>query len=104
MSKESVKGYLLVIPSGLVLLAAVVLVILQWGNHGAFSAYGRNMTVNVAVLMLLSALGGIVVVALGKVFWVGAMALRRSRKIEAAKAEQAEHVGEADESAEDRPQ
>ena len=88
-----IKGYVLVVPIGIVLLATVVLVVLQWGNAASFSLYGRNLTphteggktvggVNTALLMVLSAVGGLVVVWLCKVFVYGLRAVWTSGPVQ----------------------
>ena len=60
MSYRIVQGYILVVVTGVVLLAAAVLIVLQWGNAASFSLYGKNLSgVNTALLMLCSAAGGI---------------------------------------------
>lgn len=92
MNVQSVKGYVLVILSGLVILAAALLVILQWGNPAEFSLYGKNYSiskqedggatggVNTALLMLCSAAGGLLLFWTAKVMIRGIGALRRGRK------------------------
>jgi type VI protein secretion system component VasK len=53
------KNYVKVVVGGLVSLAAIILIALQWGNEtGNFSLYGKVMVVNLALLMLLTAVGG----------------------------------------------
>ena len=90
MQFNSLKGYFLAIPSGLVLLAAALLVVLQWGNAAEFSLYGKNFSVhltdggkviggvNTTLLMIFSAAGGVVMVLVGKMMVRGLMALRRA--------------------------
>ena len=73
----ALKFYVRVIFSGLVLLAGVVLLVLQWGNHAAFSFYGTNKQVNTLLLILCSAVGGLVAWWLIKMLWRGAVGLHR---------------------------
>jgi hypothetical protein len=80
MSVERIKGYLLTVVGGLPVLAAVVLVTLQWGNSAEISFFGKIVPVNIALLMALSALCGVVFVWLVKIFYSGMSALHRTRK------------------------
>lgn len=91
MRFETVKGYLMVLFSGAIILAASLLVILQWGNASEFSLYGKNYSiqlangagqggVNTAVLMILSAVGGVVALVLARTFIRGAAVLHKVRK------------------------
>jgi len=91
MIMQSIKGYVLVVLSGLVILAAALLIILQWGNPAEFSLYGRNYSihlqdakatggVNTGLLMLCSAAGGVLLVRMGKMMVHGVIALRRARR------------------------
>ena len=79
MKLAAVKFYLMIVVSGLVLLAGVVLVVLQWGNQADFSLYGKNMKSLTWALILASAVGGLVVWAMVKVLWRGIMGLHRLR-------------------------
>ncbi|MGA2265841.1 MAG: hypothetical protein ABSH10_05360 [Phycisphaerae bacterium] len=73
----ALKFYVRVIFSGLVLLAGVVLLILQWGNKAKFSLYGSNKEPNTLMLMLCSAVGGVVAWWLIKMLWRGIVGLHR---------------------------
>ena len=76
-----VKAYLQAILGGLVILAVVVLVLLQWGNTGAFSFYGKNIEdANTALLVLASAAGGLAMWWIVKWFAGGVRVLVRSRR------------------------
>lgn len=80
MNTTLVKGYVLTIVSGLLIAAAAVLVVLQWGNAANFSLYGKNIAnANTALLMLASAAGGITMVWLAKMLLAGIRALRKGR-------------------------
>ena len=79
MKLAAVRFYLMIVVSGLVLLAGAVLVVLQWGNKAVFSLYGKNMTSPTWVLTLASAAGGLVVWAMVKVLWRGIIGLDRLR-------------------------
>lgn len=75
------KNYLKVIVGGLISLAAIILIALQWGNEtGNFSLYGKVMTVNLAVLMLLTAIGGAVVWVTLRWLATGTMGIWRYRR------------------------
>ncbi len=84
MSAKNISSYLQVILTGAVLLAAAMLVILQWGNTTGVTMYGPLVTVNTAILMLCSAAAGVVLLWLAKIFFRGAGAVRRARKAAAA--------------------
>jgi hypothetical protein len=80
MKLAAVKLYVVVVLSGLILLAGLVLLILQWGNRAAFSLYGRNTQPRTWLLVLASAVAGAVAWWLIKVLWRGAAGLRRLRR------------------------
>ena len=81
MNLNLFKGYVLVVLSGLVILAAAILVALQWGNRGDFSLYGKNIPdASTAVVVLTSAAGGVVLLYLAKVMARGISALRKGRR------------------------
>lgn len=93
MSVKRVKGTVLVVVSGAVILAAGVLIVLQWGNPAEFSLYGKNYSirfqedgktategVNTGLLMLCSAAGGVLVFWMTKVLLGGIGALRKASK------------------------
>ncbi len=90
MNIRMIKGYVLVVFSGLALLAVALLVILQWGQSAGFSLFGRPYEiivinskvqggVNTALLMIGSGIGGVLTILLCKVFFSGAMTLRKGR-------------------------
>lgn len=79
MKLAAVKLYVAVVLSGLILLAALVLLVLQWGNRAAFSLYGTNTNPPTWLLVLASAVGGVVAWALIKVLWRGIVGLHRLR-------------------------
>ena len=98
MRFRTFSGYVHVIVSGLVLLAAVLLVVLQWRLRAEFSLYGEPYSisvlatgkkiggVNTAALMVLSAIGGIVVAAMAWLFVRGARSIRAGRRKRPAQA------------------
>jgi len=77
MNLDLIKGYVLVIFSGLALLAAGLLIILQWGNHTALTMYGPVVKTNTAVLMIASALGGVAIIYLAKTMIRGLHDMRK---------------------------
>ena len=81
MNASIFKGYVLIIFSGLVLLAAAILAVLQWGNYGQFSLYGKNLNrASTLAVMLASAAGGVVVLYLSKVMYHGIRSLLKGRR------------------------
>jgi len=84
MGLRNAGNYIYVVVSGLVILACVLLVALNWANSTAdFSLYGKTFTdnpVNLSLLMLFSAIGGIVLYFLGKLFLKGSFGIMRVRR------------------------
>ena len=84
------KAYIAIVISGLVLLAATILVILQWGNRTVFSLFGKNYGananaeggLNTALVILGSAVGGVVAWYLLRALFWGVRALHRVRRDE----------------------
>jgi len=100
MNVRILKGYVMTIVSGFFLLAGILLTILQFRNYAEFSLYGKNISirlkqdgsitggVNTALLMILSAVGGLVGLILTRVMISGLRSLRKGRteeQIEAVK-------------------
>jgi len=94
MKLSTLKGYVFVVVAGLVALAAAVLVVLQWGRISELSLYGYEYRilviddklkggVNTALLMLLSAVGGVLVLLVARVLISGVRAIRRGRRQQA---------------------
>ena len=77
---QIMKAYLKVSLGALVVLAALVLVLMQWGNWAHFSAYGKNTSVNTAWLMFCSAVGGVVVGYAGCMLFSGTKLLLSRRR------------------------
>jgi len=77
---ENFKGYVYTIFSGLLLLAAVILAALQWGNVSEFSLYGKNIERAPTIWLVLgSAAGGILAFYLARLFVRGVWILHRVR-------------------------
>jgi hypothetical protein len=85
MNLRIVKGYLVAVSSGIVLLAALVLLLIQWGNAADFSLYGMNAKPNTGLLMLLSGIGGVMVYLLGRLTVLGIRWILKGRRELAAK-------------------
>ncbi len=86
MNTKIFKGYFFIILSGIVLLAAAILIILQWDRVAMFSIYGsQEMPVNTALLILASAACGVVGVFLIKMLFHGIGSLRRGLREKARK-------------------
>ncbi len=61
MNWRITKGYLLTVPCGLVIIAGVVLLALQWDMKSSFLLYGKNLDqTNTAALIVASMLVGFV--------------------------------------------
>jgi len=80
---ENFKGYVYTIFSGLLLAAALVFTLLQWGSKSTFSLFGKPVE-NVVTfwIVLFSAVGGIVVLYLVRLFVRGVRLLHKVRSAE----------------------
>ncbi len=90
MKSNRIAAYIVITICGLILLAGVVLVTLQWAQRASLSLYGYPYTVrvqpdgktvggiNTSLLMVLSAAGGIVAVFLIKSVSWGFGAIKKS--------------------------
>ena len=93
MGLRSLKAHFQVILGGFVLLAAALLIILNLANGALFSLYGKNIGavsggeiaggVSTGVLMLFSAIGGVLLWYVGRLFVHGAMQIWRQRRQQA---------------------
>ena len=79
---ENIKAYVQATVGGIGTLATVLLVVLQWGNASQFSLYGKNLeNVNTAVLIILSAAGGFVLLYMVRITVHGSLAIFRKRRL-----------------------
>ena len=103
-----VKAILSVIVGGLITAAVVTLVLFQWASVASFSLYGYGFTpyyrgeggrliggVNTALLMLCSAVGGLITWHAVKMLFKGIWALRRLRRDAAKRAAEVQHAVQA---------
>ena len=77
---DSFKGYVYVVFSSAVMLAATVFTALQWGGQSTFSAYGPDVTTRTIWLVLGSAGGGVVVYGMGRIMIRGVRILWKLRR------------------------
>jgi len=80
MSVKTINGYVLTIASGLLLLAAGVLLALQWGNSCTFSFYGKSLSLNTGAVVICSAVAGWLVPKVFRVLFKGSAKIRKARK------------------------
>lgn len=80
MILKKINGYILTIVSGLVLLAGVLLLALQWGNGCDFSLYGKNINVNTGLIILCSTIAGWLSPKIFRVMLRGIAKIRKVRK------------------------
>ena len=81
MNFNTIKGYVFIIFSSLVLVTAIFLTILQGGLTSKFSVFGKpSEDVNTGLLMLFSAVGGIIVYLCLHLLFSGIGAARRGRE------------------------
>ncbi|HAU38006.1 MAG TPA: hypothetical protein DCX07_09865 [Phycisphaerales bacterium] len=94
MSFKTLFGYVLVVVCGLLILAAALLVVLQWQLRADFNLFGKPLSirvvqesgklvggVNTGLLMLLSAAGGIVMVWVVKLLVRGLKDIRKGGQL-----------------------
>ena len=95
MKPNKILAYLVLVACGLILVAGVVLVALQWAQRASFSLYGYPYNievisgkavggVNTAMLMLLSAVGGILAAVFVRLICWALGALRKACRAAAA--------------------
>jgi len=77
---HTLKGYVLVILSGLALLAAVVFLIVQWGAWSTLPAFGPDTRVRTVYVMLASAAGGVVLWWVCRLMVRGLIIVRHARR------------------------
>ena len=93
MKPGIVKSYILVVLTGLIMLAAALLVILQWGNSSSFSVYGKNFGentpggLNTGLIMVCCLVAGPAVLGLCKIMIRSGLEIRRHRKAHEGKTE-----------------
>jgi uncharacterized integral membrane protein len=80
MMLKKLNGYILTIVSGLLLLAGVLIVALQWGNSCSFSLYGQPNSFNTALVVICSAVAGWLVPKVFRVMLKGIAKIRKVRK------------------------
>ncbi len=80
MILKKINGYILAVVSGLVLLAGVLLLALQWGNYCDFSFYGKNTRVNTGLILLCAAIAGWLAPKVFRVMLRGIAKVRKVRK------------------------
>jgi len=75
MGLRTIRSYLGLAVGGLIVVAAIVFVSLQWAGTTEISAFGPAVPINTLVLVLLCAAGGVVVL------WAGRLAVRSLREL-----------------------
>jgi len=79
--KMKLKAYFFTIVGGLVVLASVVFVVLQWGVPSTYSLYGKPIeNVPTIWLILCAAVGGQVFIWAFKMLTIGVKAIRAIRR------------------------
>jgi len=80
MFLKKLNGYLLAISGGLVLLAGALLLALQWDNNGAFSLFGKSMSVNMSLALGCAAIAGWLTPKIFRIMLRGVRKIRKVRK------------------------
>jgi hypothetical protein len=84
MNSSELKGRLLTLSAGFVVLAGLLFVILQWGVDSTYSLYGKPMEgVNTLYLVVGAAVGGQIFLLACRLLLKGMLILRRNRREEA---------------------
>ncbi len=89
MKFRMVANYVVITICCLLLIVTTLFLVLQWGNKAAVSAFGPEVQVNTALLIIFSGLGGCVLA--GIVCWLvrNLLALRgRKRSLQAKESQQ----------------
>ena len=81
MNWRIAKGYLLTVPCGLVVIAGIILLVLQWDMKSSFLLYGKHFdqTVNTAALIIVSMLTGVLLPYLLKGLLRGVLLINAER-------------------------
>ena len=80
MNFASMKGYMLTLASALVILASIILIVMNWGNPFELSLYWKIFKGNsLGLLMLLSAVSGIIIWWSFRLLIAGVRSLRKGR-------------------------
>ncbi|MCP4379106.1 MAG: hypothetical protein GY794_23405 [bacterium] len=78
---KKISGYILTIVSGLILLAGVVFLALQWDNKTEYSLYGKNINDAITgVVIVCSMLAGWLTPKVFRVMLIGIAKIRTVRK------------------------
>ena len=80
MSMKLIGAHVAAALSGLVALAAALLIVLQWGNTGDFSLFGKNVKASTVVIMLGSIAFGAALPYLIRLLWRSSQTIRRHRQ------------------------
>ena len=82
MNFNTIKGYIFVVFSSALMLVGAFITILQGGLHSEFTVFGKlpPERVNTGVLMLFSAVGGIVIYLCMNLLFAGIAAVRKGRE------------------------
>jgi uncharacterized integral membrane protein len=82
MNFNTVKGYILIVLSSLVMVLAVLITILQGGLRAEFSVFGwpEDRSINTGLLMLFSAVGGIIVYLCMNLLFSGIGSVRKGKE------------------------
>ncbi|HDZ22771.1 hypothetical protein LCGC14_0452630 [marine sediment metagenome] len=80
MNMKLIGAYVTAILSGLVALAAALLIVLQWGNTGDFSLFGKNIKPATVVIVLGSIAFGAALPYLIRLLWRSSQTIRRHRQ------------------------
>ena len=80
MTVKVIFSYVAAVLTGLVIIAAGILLGLQWGNNCAFSLFGKNTTMNTSLALLLAMAFGVLLPFLLRLLWASFKTINRARQ------------------------
>ena len=69
MTVKVIASYVAAVVAGLIIIAAGILLGLQWGNDCVFSLFGKNTVMNTALALLLAVVFGVLLPFLLRLLW-----------------------------------
>jgi hypothetical protein len=80
MNSDAFKGYVLTVGFGLVVLAGLIFLLLQWGVRSVFTVYGKPFEASTLWVMLGAVVAGPLYLGAVRLTIRGARILHRSRR------------------------
>ena len=80
MTFKVIASYVAAVLTGLVVIAAGILLGLQWGNDCAFSLFGKNTQMNTSLALLIAMAFGVLLPFLLRLLWASFKTINRQRQ------------------------